>query len=177
MVSSVNDRFDQPSFKVFEKLGLMIKSLNGQDTSSEVKFAKETFGTDIDVDDLVVKLSTFNVLNLKDRSIEHFNDLIKQIKLLPEAEKNLLNNVCKIFKILAVNPASSSTAERTFSFARRVKTWMRSTMLPSRFNSVSILHFHKDRTDKLDIIKIANSFIQTNKNRSRVFGRFTENDL
>ena len=31
--------------------------------------------------------------------------------------------------------------------------------------------------DKLDIIKIANSFIQTNENRSRVFGRFTENDL
>ena len=50
MVSSVNDRFDQPSFKVFEKLGLMIKSLNGQDTSSEVKFVKETFGTDINVD-------------------------------------------------------------------------------------------------------------------------------
>ena len=90
--------------------------------------------------------------DLKDRSIEHFNDLIKQMKLLPEAEKKLLNNVCKIFKILAVNPASSSTAERTFSFARRVKTWMRSTMLPSRFNSVSILHFHKDRTEKLDII-------------------------
>ena len=177
MVSSVNDRFDQPSFKVFEKLeSLMIKALNGQDTSSEVKFVKKTFGTDIDVDDLVVELSTFNVL-LKDRSIEHFNDLIKQMKLLPEAEKKLLNNVCKICKILAVNPASSSTAERTFSLARRVKTWMRSTMLPSRFNSVSILHFHKDRTDKLDIIKIANSFIQTNENRSRVFGRFTENDL
>ena len=79
--------------------------------------------------------------DLKDRSIEYFNDLIKQMKLLPEAEKKLLNNVCKIFKILAVNPASISTAERTFSFARRVKTWMRSTMLPSRFNSVSILHF------------------------------------
>ena len=88
MVSSVNDRFDQPSFKVFEKLGLMIKSLNGQDTSSEVKFVKETFGTDINVDDLVVELSTFNVLNLKDRSIEHFNNLIKQINPNQKPKKN-----------------------------------------------------------------------------------------
>ena len=88
MVSSVNDRFDQPSFKVFEKLeSLMIKALNGQDTSSEVKFVKETFGTDIDVDDLVVELSTFNVLLkdlLKDRSIEHFNDLIKHAHQKPK---------------------------------------------------------------------------------------------
>ena len=77
MVSSEKDRFNQPSFKVFEKLeSLMIKVLNSGDTSSEVKFVKETFGTDIDVDDLNVELSTFSVI-LKDQSIEHFHDMIK----------------------------------------------------------------------------------------------------
>ena len=78
---------------------------------------------------------------------------------------------------LAVNPASSATAKRTFSLARGVKTWMRSTMLPTRFNSVSILNFYKDRTDKLDLIKIANAFVQSDDNRMRIFGKFTKDDL
>ena len=73
------------------------------------------------------KSSLQRAFDLKDRSIKHFNDLTKQMKLLPEAEKKLLNNVCKIFKILAVNPASSSTAERTFSFARRVQNFLGSS--------------------------------------------------
>ena len=133
MVSLVKDRFDQPSLKVFKKLeSLMIKALNGGDTSSQISFLKKLLEQTLMLM-IVVELSTFNVI-LKDQSIEHFHDLIKRMKLLPEAEKKLLNNVCKICKILVVNPASSSTADRTFSLARRVKTWMRSTMLPSRFN-------------------------------------------
>ena len=74
----------------------LLESLNGQDTSSEVKFVKETFGTDIDVDDLVVQLSTSNVL-LTDRSIEHFNDLIKQMKLLPETKKTKVRQRKELF--------------------------------------------------------------------------------
>ena len=58
-----------------------------------------------------------------------------------------------------------------------VNNWMRSTMLPTRFNSVSVLHFHKDRTDKLDVIKIANAFVHGDDNRMRIFGKFTYDDL
>ena len=50
-------------------------------------------------------------------------------------------------------------------------------MLSSRFNSVAMLHYHKERTDRLDLIKIGNHFAQSNKNRLRLFGKFTENDL
>ena len=96
------------------------------------------------------------------------------MRLLENPEKKFPVNVCKICRIL---PASSATAERTFSLARRVKTWMRSTMLPTRFNSVSILNFHKDRTDKLDLIKIAKAFVQSDDNRMRIFGKSTKNDL
>ena len=126
--------------------------------------------------DLNVELATFKVL-MKDKQIEHFHDLLKEMRLLENPEKKFLVNVCKVCRILAVNPASSVTAERTFSLARRVKTSMRSTMLPTRFNSVSILNVNKDRTDKLDLIKMANAFFQSDDNRMRIFEKFTKNDL
>ena len=129
LISFVRDRFDQPSFFVFEK------------------------------------------------QIGHFHDLLKEMRLLENPEKKFLVNVCKICRIFAVNPASSATAEQTFSLARRVKTWMRSRMLPTRFNTVSILNFHKDRTVKLDLIKIAKAFVQSDDNRMQIFGQFTKNDL
>ena len=79
----------------------------------------------------------------KEKDIEHFHDMIKEIKLIDIAERKLIVNLCTTCEILVVNPASSSTAERTFSMAKKVKTWMRSTMLPARFNSVVMLNFNK----------------------------------
>ena len=177
LISSVSDRFDQPSFLVFENLeSLLIKILKGEETSAEMKIAREKYATDVNIIDLNVELATFKVL-MKDKQREHFHDLLKEMRLLENPEKKFLVNVCKICRILTVNPASSATAERTFSLARRVKTWMRSTMLPTHFNSVSILNFYKDRTDKLDLIKIAKAFVQSDDNRMRIFGKFTKDDL
>ena len=177
LISSVRDRFNQPSFLVFENLeSLLIKTLKGEETSAEMKIAREKYATDVNMSDLNVELATFKVLR-KDKQKEHFQDLLKEMRLLENPEKKFLVYVCKICRILGVNPASSATAERTFSLARRVKTWMRSTMLPTRFNSVSILNFHKDRTDKLDLIKILNAFVQSDDNRMRIFGKFTKDDL
>ena len=44
-------------------------------------------------------------------NIEHFQDIIKEVKLIDNAERKLNVNICTIYKILAVNPASSSLAE------------------------------------------------------------------
>ena len=142
-----------------------------------MKIVREKYATDVNMSDLNVDLVTFKVL-MKDKHIEHFYNLLKEMRLLENPKKKFLVNVCKICRILAINPASSATAERTFTLARRVKTWMRSTMFPTRFNSVSILNFYKDRTDdKLGLIKIANAFVQPDDNRMRIFRKFTKIDL
>ena len=41
----------------------------------------------------------------------------------------MMPNIVNLLKLLLVNPATSATAERSFSLARRLKTWMRSTMV------------------------------------------------
>ena len=86
---------------VFEQLeGVLLKALKGEDTSSELEFVREKYGDDVNV---IVEL---NMLN-----IEHFQDIIKEVKLIDNAERKLNVNICTICKILAVNPASSSIAE------------------------------------------------------------------
>ena len=61
--------------------------------------------------------------------------------------------------LLALNPTTNATAERSFSLARGIKIWNRSTMMPKRFNSLSILNFHKTETENLDVLAVANEFV------------------
>ena len=65
-----------------------------------------------------------------------------------------INININIIKLVAVNPAASAIAERTFSLARNPKTKLRSKMLPARFNSLALLKFHKERTDNLNLLNV-----------------------
>ena len=60
---------------------------------------------------------------------------------------------------VTVNPATSATAQRTFSLARNLKTWLRCTILRARFNSLVLLKFHKDRIDNLNLLNVASEFV------------------
>ena len=76
-----------------------------------------------------------------------------------------------------VNPATSATGERSFSMARRVKTWLRANMKQQRFNNLALLHTHKTRRDKIRLLDVENEFVQRNENGFRNFGKFTDLDL
>jgi len=88
--------------------------------------------------------------------------------------RNLLNAVERLFKFLVVLPASSATAERSFSTLRRLKNYLRLTrpITQDRLNHVAVHHVHKTRVDALDINKIKQLFIHTNEYRLSVFGQF-----
>ena len=46
-----------------------------------------------------------------------------------------------------------------FWLARNLKTWLRSTILLARFNSLMLLKFHKERTDNLNLQNVVNEFV------------------
>ena len=99
LISSVRDRFDQPSFLVFENLeSLLIKTLKGEETSAEMKIAREKYATDINMSDLNVELATFKVL-MKDKQIEHFHDLLKEMRLLENPEKKLFARFAEFWQL------------------------------------------------------------------------------
>ena len=67
-----------------------------------------------------------------------------------------------------VIPATSATAERSFSCLRRVKTWLRSTMSQTRLNSMVILHENRLVLPHVDTV--IDEFISLNDTRRKMFG-------
>jgi len=178
LTGHVKERFNQPSFKIFMKLeALLLDSLVKEmsELEKDSMIIKEIYGDDVNLDKLLTQLELFKTL-AKNSDLSTFSDILGLVKTLSGGEKSSISEVITVINLLNVNPASSSTGERSFSCARRVLTWQRSTMEQDRFNSLAILNTHKDRTDSLDLIRVANNFV-TNDNRKRHFGTFTTLDL
>jgi len=56
---------------------------------------------------------------------------------------------------------------------RRIKSYLQlllSTMSQERLNNLMILHVHKELTDALDLVHVANEFVRANESRVRSFG-------
>lgn len=78
-----------------------------------------------------------------------------------------------LIRLLLVNPASSATAERSFSSLRRLKTYLRSTCGQRRLNDLALCHIHKDVVDKVNIHEVMKEFILARDSRVIVFGHIT----
>ena len=91
------------------------------------------------------------------------DEILLAVSKFPEPEKKLIQKAQTICKLPAVNPATSAADERSFSSARRLKTW-----LPSRMGDLAVLNGHKRRTDSVSIA--TQEFVSRNKNRKRSFG-------
>ena len=66
----------------------------------------------------------------------------------------------KVTSILAVIPATSCSAERSFSGLRRLKTYLRSTMGQNRLNSLAIVCIERSYGNKV-IVNSMNKIINT----------------
>lgn len=91
-------------------------------------------------------------------------------KMVPDVQQ-LFPQVKELLILLAVNPASSATAERSFSCLRRLKTWLRTTMSQQRLNSCAVCNTHRTIVDVVDVHAICNEFVSRNDFRLKLFGR------
>lgn len=71
-----------------------------------------------------------------------------------------------------VMPATNAASERSFSIMKHIKSYLRSTMLQKRLNSLMTLAIYKEEVKRLDLNEIANEFVGFNDHRLRVFGHF-----
>ena len=88
------------------------------------------------------------------------------------SSKTMFSQVCELVKTVLTVPVTTATAEHSFSALRRLKTFLRSSMLQTTLNYVMLLHVYKERTDNLDILHIAKQFISVNEGRRKFFGTF-----
>ena len=147
LITSLKERFDQPCFLKLMKV----------------------------ICHLVVELQMLKAICQNENFI-YFEDVRQHMQNRPTENFILIPNVINIIKLVAVNPATSATAGRTFSLARNLKTWLQSTMLPARFNYLALLKFHQERTDNLNLLDVVNEFV-SKKTRLSLFGPFTEKDF
>jgi hypothetical protein len=91
--------------------------------------------------------------------------------MIPEI-RCLFPQVERFIRLMLLCPATSCSAERSFSALRRLKTWLRSTMTQPRLNSVAVCHVHQDIIDSLDITKLAEEFASRSDIRRGLFGNW-----
>ena len=151
---------------------LLLGAINSSDTSSEISYIQDQYSDDIRMEYLIPQLDILNVL-MDGEKVQCFSDILKAVKALDSANRSMINEVVKICVLINVNPATSASGERSFSTARRIKSWLKAKMSQKRFNHVSLLNTHKTRTDNLRLVDVANEFVARTENRKRNFGTFT----
>ena len=75
----------------------------------------------------------------------------------------MLPELSKAIKILAVIPATSCSAEQSFSSLRRLKTYLRNTMGQERLSNLALIHIERDYVNKVmneDMNKMIDTFGQ-----------------
>ena len=180
VLASIKERFDQPDFRKYQSLQeLFLKAVKGQPWNEEIKEVCSIYGDDLDKYRLEAQLpllkATANSMNYE---LQKFtvHDLIRFLQGLSHSRKIAMSEIIKAAKILLVMPATNASSERSFSALKRVKTYLRSSTTDHRLNHLLMLHVHQEKVDNLDMISVANDFVERNDRRKQVFGTFTERD-
>ena len=167
----ISRRFKQDNFDVARSLeNFLIQSANRSGVIMENRL-KELYAADIDLNRLSTQAQMLpNALEgnfTKVTKVGTLCDLFNEQPVL----KNLFSEVHKMMLIYLTLPVTTASSERTFSTLRRVKTYLRATMTQERLNHLLILNTYRERTENLDLLSIAKTFIDRNERRSHYFGK------
>ena len=114
---------------------------------------------------------------LKDRKINCFLDVYREIKKFGDSEKSLIPNTIVLIELLSVNPFATCTPGRSYSTVARLTTRLRSTMTNIRFNAIAVQNIVKDLIDDVDLVEVGNGFISSHDERHQNFGKFEKSDF
>ena len=84
----------------------------------------------------------------------------------------MMPELSKAIQIYTVIPATSCSAERSFSALRRLKTYLRNTMVQDRLSSLAILHIEREFTNKVlqeDMDRMIDTFGERSGRKSYFF--------
>ena len=109
-------------------------------------------------------------------SVLYANDNFSAISNISQLSKFINENgldetfseVYKLLEIVLVTPISTADSKRSFSTTKRIKTFLRNTMLQDRLNSLVYLSIQKEYISKITDYnnKVINIFEQINDRRA-----------
>ena len=163
VLASIKERFDQPDFRKYQSLQeLFLKAVKGQPWNEEIKEVCSIYGDDLDKYRLEAQLPLLKpTANSMNYELQKFtvHDLIRFLQGLSYSRNIAMSEIIKAAKILLVMPATTAVSTTDH-----------------RFNHLLMLHVHQEKVDNLDMISVANDFVERNDRRKQVFGTFTKRD-
>lgn len=171
----LNERLCNKDMHVLMAIELLLRcgwqGVRNVDFEDALETVVNHYGRDLDARRLAAQLISLELLREQDQvqSQTPISDIIQAVarsnvnKMLPQ--------VIKMITLYLVCPATSATAERSFSELRRLKTYLRSTMGQRRLNALTILSTYPDELDKLDIDSLLREFVCQSQMRRNVFNQ------
>jgi hypothetical protein len=170
VIEQIAERFKQGCFDYIATVEkVLLQAAAGLSVSLELKELEKVYD-DFDYDILEAQLIILR--SLFKTSVPTTVSDVASVLRSTEGAALMLSEVVRFVKLCLVLPATSASAERSFSALRRLKTYIRSTVGQPRLNHLLLLHCHQDRLDKLDLRRVAQEFISANEKRSNYFGNF-----
>ena len=91
------------------------------------------------------------------------------LKILHEDNlQGVFPNADIALRIFVCTPASNCSGERSFSVLKRVKNYLRSSMLQERLNALAILNIESEMVQALDFDRLVTSFAEKRSRRRRI---------
>ena len=181
LVNSIETRFNQPDYQIYLQMQeLLLKSFRSESCNEELTELTKRYADDVDFNDLKTQLNMLpQISKKKEMDCKNLNirDVIMFMRLLSPSERDFLSEVVKILKLILLAPATNAVSERSFSSLRRLKTYLRSTMGGTRLQGLMVLHIHKELTDSINLVDVANKFVGKCEKRKKIFGTFTDRDI
>ena len=149
---------------------VLLSACRGEVVNDEIKLLCELYD-EFDRGRLELQLRMLPSLSLdSSESISSISAFADFFRKKPKEVRSLFCEIERLLQLLLVVPASSATAERSFSCLRRLKTYLRTTMSQPRLNHMALLNVHQVRVDSLDIAALQESFVRKHDSRRKIFG-------
>eukprot|EP00794_Sanderia_malayensis_P011514 gene11514-12706_t len=173
--AELNRRFDEVSYAPLQNLEeVFLNAANGQ----PFQFSKqvcETCGKQVDFEEAGAQLKFIpSIIRQYCPGMKKVTSMETIFSAMTSCSNSevLLSSVMQLEQIYLLAPMSAASAERSFSVQRRIKHYSRNRMTQQRYNNLMMLNIHKERTDAIDINKIARDFAQRSDRRRTFFGKF-----
>ena len=168
-------RMDQPAVEFYctaedAILSAANRQLSASDLDGHLTTICEHFKDDLDRSSLHTNFVMLPDL-LEGHVARTLGDITDGLLALGPAMR-LYRELVKLVVLMLVIPATSATAERSFSATRRLKTYLRTTIGQERLNSIMLLNIHENHTDVANLSDVARDFVALNEHRRNVFGDF-----
>ena len=153
---------------------MFLRSLRGEDFEEPLGEVLQLYKDDLKREKLKAQLET--VRYFPESTVDNVKEVVEFVQSLNETTKGFAPQVIVLAKILLVMPAANAGSERSFSAMKWVKTYLRFATSDCQLNHFMVHHVHKDRTDSLNMLEVASTFVERNDFQRPIFGIFGEKD-